>query len=563
MLRFSHDPKVAEQQMHAVIFYLTTFGYIDGDFDASEKSFVRAYVRRLVTARVDAAVPGGDAAVKAEMVDKWTRHFHEVFEGIDRTVKDLFTEAVAEGEDQNAFVHAKLKQRCFEIFQSFERDGQDALLETIDELLMADGTAHPAEVKFRAELSALLDTDLGVELVEDDGAHSAVTIGEPTRMLPAEDTHPFFDQFEYHYSRDPERIRKQIEADLALVDRVLRVYDAQRERGRGRLSGKTSVKQLAGERAFLDGHVYVLPPTHPAGYELTVLGDLHGCYSCLKAALMQARFFEKVEAFRRDPARHPDPKLVLLGDYIDRGMFSLNGVLRTVMQLVCTAPDHVYALRGNHEYYVEFQGNVYGGVKPAESINTLKPHLPVDVFRRYIRLFEAMPNVLLFDRTMFVHAGIPRDRVAKEKVKDLAGLNDPDVRFQMMWSDPSTADVIPAELQEQSARFAFGKLQAQAFLHRLGLDTLVRGHEKVDAGFHRNYDEPGLKLLTLFSAGGADNDDLPLDSSYRSVTPMALTVRWKDGASQFTPWAIDYERWNDPQRNAFFRVPPELPLVKG
>ena len=44
MLSFSADPQVAEKQMRAIIFYLTTFGYIDGDFDASEKSFVRAYL---------------------------------------------------------------------------------------------------------------------------------------------------------------------------------------------------------------------------------------------------------------------------------------------------------------------------------------------------------------------------------------------------------------------------------------------------------------------------------------------------------------------------------------
>ena len=38
MITFSTDPKRAEQEMHAVIFYLVTFGYIDGDFDASERS---------------------------------------------------------------------------------------------------------------------------------------------------------------------------------------------------------------------------------------------------------------------------------------------------------------------------------------------------------------------------------------------------------------------------------------------------------------------------------------------------------------------------------------------
>src|SRR5215831_10018997 len=44
MLTFSKDGPTADKQMRAVIFYLTTFGYIDGDFDASEKSFVRDYV---------------------------------------------------------------------------------------------------------------------------------------------------------------------------------------------------------------------------------------------------------------------------------------------------------------------------------------------------------------------------------------------------------------------------------------------------------------------------------------------------------------------------------------
>ena len=33
MLTFSRDPNVAEKQMKAIIFYLTTFGYVDGHFD--------------------------------------------------------------------------------------------------------------------------------------------------------------------------------------------------------------------------------------------------------------------------------------------------------------------------------------------------------------------------------------------------------------------------------------------------------------------------------------------------------------------------------------------------
>ena len=212
-------------------------------------------------------------------------------------------------------------------------------------------------------------------------------------------------------------------------------------------------------------------------YELTVLGDLHGCYSCLKGALLQADFFAKLEAWQADH-RKPEPKLVLLGDYIDRGMFSYNGVLRTVMQLYLAAPDHVFLLRGNHEYYIEYRGRIYGGVKPAEAINTLIGHVPGEVFQDYMRLFDALPNMLFFDDLLFVHAGIPRDADIKAKLNDMAALNDPDIRFQMLWSDPSTADFIPADLQAQNARFPFGKRQFESFMTRLGLlDDVPRPRE--------------------------------------------------------------------------------------
>ncbi|MCU0675126.1 MAG: hypothetical protein MUE69_20335 [Myxococcota bacterium] len=122
MIRFSTKPQVAEQQMHAILFYLTTFGYIDGDFDDSEKEYVREYVRKLVVQRVETGMPDADAKLKAELVQRFTTHFLEVFENIDAYVRDLFTEAVAQNENQDAFIHAKLKLKCFELFQGFDRE---------------------------------------------------------------------------------------------------------------------------------------------------------------------------------------------------------------------------------------------------------------------------------------------------------------------------------------------------------------------------------------------------------------------------------------------------------
>ncbi len=564
MLKFSKDADVAEQQMNALIFYLTAFGYIDGDFDLSEKAFVRNYISDLVKRRAEDAMPDAEAAVRAEVIQRFVVHFHEVFEQTDEEVRCLFDEVVADDENVESFVYAKLKLRAYEIFKSFDKDNQLRLLDTVEELIYADGKVHPAEAKFRDEVRELLDAEeLALPLESGHAPKGDVEIGEPTKLNPLEDNHPFFTRHEHHYSADPERIKKQAEGDLQLIHRTMAQLSKMREGGDGRLNGHQSVSDFAGQDSFLDGFTYVHPLKDGQDYELVVLGDLHGCYSCLKAAIMQSNFFAKVEAYRLDPKNNPNPKLVLLGDYIDRGRFSYNGVLRTVMQLFLTAPEHVFPLRGNHEYYLEYQGRIYGGVRPAEAINSLVGHMPDKMFTAYMQLFESLPNVLFVGKTMFVHAGIPRDADLRERYRDLSSLNDPELRFQMLWSDPSQADFIPDELQAQNARFPFGRRQFQSFMAAIGCTSMVRGHEKVNAGFRTVFAGEGATLINLFSAGGKTNNDLPEDSSYRSVKPMALTISVTGGVTRVTPWDIDYERYNDPERNAFFARPPEIEHKKN
>jgi hypothetical protein len=557
MIELSSDPKVAEQQIEAIIFYLTTCGYIDSEFDLSEKAFVRKYLRKIVTDRVDAQ-GSVDPEIRFETIEREHEHYVEVFQGIDKDVKDLFSEAVADGEDLQQFVNAKLKLRCFEMFQDLSENNRVALLGVVDDFINADGVVHPEEVKFRNELAALLEQDPMV----DPGAAATgkVELKQPARLQSSEDDHPFFKNFEHHYSSDPEKIRKQINADLEVLERAEKAFVEQREAGAGRLDTAQNVDDLAGTEGFLDGHVYVIPPGSAKNYEITVLGDLHGCYSCLKAAVMQSDFINKVRLHRQDPENNPDVRLVFLGDYIDRGRFSFNGILRTVLKLFLAAPDKVFVLRGNHEYYIEYQGRVYGGVRPAEAINTLAGHLPGEVFETYLRFFDIMPNMLLFDRTLFVHGGIPRDSEIKEKWKGLSTLNDHDLRFQMLWSDPSRADVIPDDLQASSARFPFGRNQFRNFMSRIGCNVLVRGHEKVNAGFKNVYPDDDVRLFTVFSAGGVANEDIPEDSNYRDVRPMALTIRSVDGVVEATPWQIDYRKYQNPDLNAFFKADPEIEM---
>ena len=561
MIKLSPDPRIAEQQIEAIIFYLTTCGYIDSEFDLSEKAFVRAYLRKVVTARIDAR-HGDELSPEArfEDIEREHEHYVEVFQQIDREVKELFTEAVADGEDVGEFVKAKLKLRAFEMFKDLDEGNREALLGVIDEFIGADGVVHPEEVKFRNELASLLDQDPMIS--DEDVVGDEVALEKPVQLTPRTENHPFFTSFEHHYSANPAKIRKQIEADLTVLDQAQAYWDKLREAGDGKLARAQNVDDLEfGSPGFMDGHVLVEPPSEE-DFELIVLGDLHGCYSCLKGALMQADFMEKVRAYRADPANNPNIKLVLLGDYIDRGRFSYNGILRTVLKLYLTVPEHVYVLRGNHEYYIEYQGRVYGGVRPAEAINSLVNHVPDEVFERYLQFFDSMPNMLIHDRMLFVHAGIPRDALVRERWQSMATLNDPDIRFQMLWSDPSRAEVIPEDLQAASARFPFGRRQFRAFMSKIGCNLLVRGHEKVNAGFKSVYRDDDIRLLTVFSAGGIDNDDIPPDSNYRDVRPMALSITRTKGELKATPWAIDYSRYQSPELNAFKEREPEIDITE-
>jgi len=193
-------------------------------------------------------------------------------------------------------------------------------------------------------------------------------------------------------------------------------------------------------------------------------------------------------------------------------------------------------------------------VNPAEATPQLAELAPLEILEAYKHLFDLMPNIFIFDRTIFVHAGIPRDDTISERFRDFSSLSDPVVRFEMMWSDPAQTDHVPISLQRETPRFNFGREQFRAFMERLGCHTMVRGHEQVDAGFHTTFKVGNHRLYTLFSAGGKANNDLPSESRYRNVTPMALTILCEPGgAASAVPWPLDYEPFTSAKHNGLYR----------
>jgi len=106
MMDFSSDPYVAEQQIRAVIFCLVAFAYIDSDFALSEKEFIREYLAELADGRAKKKL--GELP-REDIVDKWTKHYHELLDEYDNVVRGHFTESVADGESTEQFVLAKLR----------------------------------------------------------------------------------------------------------------------------------------------------------------------------------------------------------------------------------------------------------------------------------------------------------------------------------------------------------------------------------------------------------------------------------------------------------------------
>jgi hypothetical protein len=458
-------------------------------------------------------------------------------------------------------------------YRSLAVHDQATALEIVTSLLHADGAVTPPEQALYQELMATF-VQPPVEVAATppkqaaphaktiQGTAKPLAIARPTWRDLTAYSHPLLDPVEQTFSPHPIERAAQIEWDYKLLQNAMRQWQRLRQTGTGRLAGINDVMQLAPGTSFLDDFVQVIRPQRPL--ELIVLGDLHGCYSCLKAALLQSNFIERAWAHQWDPVNYPEVKLVFLGDYIDRGRFSFDGVMRAALHLFASMPDQVILLRGNHEWFRWFANQISSAVYPAEGIASIAPYVPIEMLEGYRQLFECMPCSLIVDKTMMVHAGIPRDDTFAERYRDLSSLNDADIRFQMMWSDPVATDHVPVEMQRLNPRFNFGREQFRAFMQRTGMPVMIRGHEQIERGFELYYDMGEQILLDLFSAGGADNDDLPLDSSYRTVTPMALTLNFVPGQTPIaTPWSIQYRPFNFAPHNGLYRPQPLLEYRYG
>ena len=325
--------------MHAVIFYLTTFGYIDGDFDATEKSFVRDYIGKLVAQRADDAMPErATSTIATEVVDKFTDALPRGVRGHRPEREGALHRGGRRGRGPERRSSTR-SSRCAASRSSRASiaPGQEQLMATHRRADHGRRRGAPGRGAVpRASSRRSSRRICGIELVEDDEAPRRPS--KSSRPEPASRASRRITRSSSRSSSttraDPEKLsaagrRRSRRSSIASIDAA---RPTQRKRGAGKLTGKKTVAELAGERAVPRRSRLRAACRSPGRkYELTVLGDLHGCYSVLKATLhavglLRARSTRTGEDPNEQPRAEARPARRL---HRSRSL-QLNGVLRTV-----------------------------------------------------------------------------------------------------------------------------------------------------------------------------------------------------------------------------------------
>eukprot|EP00511_Aplanochytrium_stocchinoi_P001186 CAMPEP_0204828916 /NCGR_PEP_ID=MMETSP1346-20131115/6872_1 /ASSEMBLY_ACC=CAM_ASM_000771 /TAXON_ID=215587 /ORGANISM="Aplanochytrium stocchinoi, Strain GSBS06" /LENGTH=311 /DNA_ID=CAMNT_0051958323 /DNA_START=428 /DNA_END=1363 /DNA_ORIENTATION=+ len=216
----------------------------------------------------------------------------------------------------------------------------------------------------------------------------------------------------------------------------------------------------------------------PVNAPVTVCGDIHG------------QFHDLMELFRIG-GKSPDTNYLFMGDYVDRGYYSVE----TVTLLVCLKvrfKDRVYIIRGNHESRQITQ--VYGFYDEC-----LRKYGNANVWRYFTDLFDYMPlTALINDEIFCLHGGLSPSIDTLDDIHKLDRVQEvphEGAMCDLLWSDPD--DRKSWGISPRGAGYTFGEDISDAFKQRNGLRLIARAHQLVMEGFNWCHDK---NVVTIFSA---------------------------------------------------------------
>jgi len=211
---------------------------------------------------------------------------------------------------------------------------------------------------------------------------------------------------------------------------------------------------------------------------VTVCGDIHG------------QFYDLMELFRIG-GKAPDTNYLFMGDYVDRGYYSVE-VVTLLVCLKVRFKDRVYIIRGNHESRQITQ--VYGFYDEC-----LRKYGNANVWRYFTDLFDYLPLTALINNEIFcLHGGLSPSIDTLDDIHKLDRLQEvphEGAMCDLLWSDPD--DRQNWGISPRGAGYTFGQDISDQFKQRNGLRLIARAHQLVMEGFNWCHDR---NVVTIFSA---------------------------------------------------------------
>lgn len=216
----------------------------------------------------------------------------------------------------------------------------------------------------------------------------------------------------------------------------------------------------------------------PVRCPVTICGDIHGQYSDL------------LELFRIG-GKPPETNYLFMGDYVDRGYYSVRTVT-LLMALKVRFKDRITMTRGNHESRQITQ--VYGFYDEC-----LRIYGNANVWKYFTDLFDYLPLTALVEKQIFcLHGGL------SPSIDTLNNIMDQD-RVQevphegpvcdLLWSDPD--ERCGWGINPRGAGYTFGQDISEQFNHNNGLTLVSRAHQLVMEGYNWTHEK---NVVTIFSA---------------------------------------------------------------
>ncbi|KAG6360598.1 hypothetical protein INS49_011660 [Diaporthe citri] len=192
------------------------------------------------------------------------------------------------------------------------------------------------------------------------------------------------------------------------------------------------------------------------------------------------------------PSQSADTRFVFLGDFVDRGYFSLE-TFTLLMCLKAKYPDRIVLVRGNHESRQITQ--VYGFYEECQT-----KYGNASVWKACCQVFDFLVLAAIVDGTVLcVHGGLSPEIRTIDQIRVVARAQEiphEGAFCDLVWSDPE--DIDTWAVSPRGAGWLFGDKVATEFNHVNGLKTIARAHQLVNEGY--KYHFPEKSVVTVWSA---------------------------------------------------------------